>query len=118
MSAETTVVGVEQRLLVEIDDGAAVTVVPVGISADLTVITPGVQGPPGPAGPPGGAFYVYDRHGVPAATWTITHDLGRYVHVSIIGDDGREVTSDVDHPDLNHTVITFAAPFSGKAIIG
>lgn len=78
----------------------------------------GPAGPQGPPGPAGGDIFVYDRAGVPAATWTITHNRGRYTHVTVIGDDGREVTSDVEHPDLNTTVITFAAPFSGKAVIG
>uniref|UniRef100_UPI003F491D0F hypothetical protein n=1 Tax=Nonomuraea sp. CA-251285 TaxID=3240002 RepID=UPI003F491D0F len=116
--AVTVVVGAEQRLLVTVDDGLRVGTVAAGVLAELAVITPGVQGPPGPAGPPGGAFYVYDRAGVPAATWTIAHGLGRRVHVSITGDDGREVDADVDHPDPNTTVIVFGVPFSGTALIG
>ncbi len=80
--------------------------------------TPGPQGPPGPQGAAGGDYVTYDRNGVPAATWTISHNLGRYPHVSIIADDGSEVSSDVDHADVNTVVITFAVPFSGKAIIG
>lgn len=75
----------------------------------------GAQGPPGPAG---GDVFVYDRGGVPAATWTIEHGRGRRVHVTVLGDDGSEVTTDVTHPDLNTTVITFASPFAGKAVIG
>ncbi len=80
--------------------------------------TPGPHGPPGPAGPAGGEVFVYDRNGVPAATWTIGHDLGRKVHVTISDDDGNEVDADVANPDLNTTVITFATPFSGTALIG
>jgi hypothetical protein len=79
---------------------------------------PGPQGPPGPVGPAGGAIFVYDRAGVPASTWTIAHDLGRPVHATIIGDDGHEVDSDVEHPDPNTAVISFAEPFSGTALIG
>lgn len=85
---------------------------------EIEQATPGPQGPPGPAGPAGGEVYVYDRAGVPASTWTISHDLGRRVHVTVVGDDGREVDTDVEHPDLNTTVITFASPFSGTALIG
>jgi hypothetical protein len=84
----------------------------------VELATPGPQGPPGPAGPAGGATYLYDRAGVPAATWTIVHGLGRRVHVTIAGDDGREVDSDVQHVDSNTIVITFAEPFSGTALIG
>jgi hypothetical protein len=79
---------------------------------------PGPSGPQGPPGPAGGDVFVYDRAGVPAATWTITHNRGRRVHVTVVNDAGTEVTSDVTHPDLNTTVITFASPFSGAAIIG
>lgn len=85
---------------------------------EIEVATPGPQGPPGPPGPAGGETFVYDRAGVPAATWTIAHGLGRRVHVTVAGDDGREVEADVDNPDLNTTVITFATPFSGTALIG
>lgn len=79
---------------------------------------PGPAGPQGPPGPAGGDIYIYDRAGVPAATWTVAHNLGRYAHVSVLADDGSEVTTDVVWPNVNTTVITFAAPFSGKAIIG
>ncbi|MFI6819281.1 hypothetical protein ACIBG7_43320 [Nonomuraea sp. NPDC050328] len=79
---------------------------------------PGPAGPPGPPGPAGGDVFLYDRAGVPAATWTIEHGRGRRVHVTVIDDTGTEVTADVAHPDLNTTVITFAAPFSGAALIG
>lgn len=84
----------------------------------IDLAAPGPQGPPGPPGPAGGQTYLYDRAGIPASTWTISHNLGRYPHVSVLGDDGAEVDSDVVHSDQNNTVITFAAPFSGRAIIG
>lgn len=84
----------------------------------VDLATPGPQGPPGPAGPAGGEVFVYDRAGVPAATWTIEHDLGRRVHVTVCDDDGNEVDADVANPDLNTTVIVFATPFSGTALIG
>lgn len=104
-------------ILVEIDHTTEV-VVDDGPSIALELTLPGIQGPPGPPGPAGGEVYVYDRSGVPAATWTIQHDLNRHVHVTVVGDDGREVDSDVEHPTPNSTVITFAEPFSGTALIG
>lgn len=104
-------------IVVEIDRGPEVLVVTSPpIILDLSV--PGVQGPPGPVGPAGGEIYLYDRAGVPAATWTIVHNLGRAVHVTIVGDDGSQVSSDVEHPDNNTVVIIFAEPFSGTALIG
>jgi hypothetical protein len=107
-------------LAVDLSTPPTVTV-ELGSPIALTAGTPGIQGalgPPGPAGAPGGAFFVYDRAGVPAATWTITHNLGRAVHVTVVGDDGFAVISDTEHPDPNTVVITFAFPFSGRAFVG
>lgn len=101
-----------------IDPGTVYELVVSPVEVTVDVATPGPQGPPGPPGPAGGSTYVYDREGVPAATWTITHNLGRRVHVTITDDDGREVLADVEHTDLNTTVVTFATPFSGTALIG
>lgn len=84
----------------------------------VELASPGPQGPPGPPGPAGGEHFIYDRNGVPAATWTVEHGLGRRVHVTVMAADGTEVTTDVVSPDLNTTVITFAAPFAGVAVIG
>lgn len=85
----------------------------------LEMVSPGPQGARGPAGTSGGSHFIYDRNGVPAASWPIVHNLGRRAHVSIIGDDGAIVDSDVIHnPDLNSLTITFAAPFSGVAVVG
>jgi hypothetical protein len=78
----------------------------------------GPAGPQGPEGPVGGTYFIYSRNGVPAATWTIQHNLHRDVHVTVLGDDNRRVWTDEDHPDDDTIVLTFAAPFSGKAIIG
>lgn len=84
----------------------------------LELSSPGPQGPQGPAGTSGGSHFIYNRNGIPAASWPITHNLNRRAHVSIIGDDGKEVDSDVTHNDLNNLTIDFAQPFSGVAVIG
>lgn len=124
MSTPFEVVEISEERTVVIDGEPTVVVeietVPT-ISVD--VVSAGMQGPAGPQGPPGpdGVSYepyVYDRAGVPAATWTIAHNLGRRVHVTVLNDDGTEVDTDVEHPDLNHTTITFAVPTSGIAILG
>lgn len=65
----------------------------------------------------GASGFLYDRAGVPASTWTISHNLNRQVHVTVLGDDNRKVITDEEHPDLNTVVLTFASPFSGRALL-
>lgn len=50
----------------------------------------------------------------PATVWTITHTLGHLPSVHIIVDD-EEVDADVDYPNINTVVITFAEPQTGYA---
>lgn len=115
-----SVVEVAERrtLLVEAPDEAPAQLAVTGPAVTLQLSATGLQGPPGPPGSGGNTWFVYDRAGVPAATWTIVHGLGRPVHVTILGDDGAEVDTDIEHPpDLNTVVATFAAPSTGTAII-
>lgn len=77
---------------------------------------PGPQGPQGPPGATGGDPLIYDRNGIPAQIWTIAHNRGRYVGVTVLLDTGEEVDSDVMQ-DLNNVVVTFASPTSGKAVV-
>ncbi|MEW9530592.1 hypothetical protein [Microbispora sp. NPDC049125] len=118
----TTVVEIVSQRIVVVDGSTRCELTLTTVTPPpIAVASPGPQGPPGAQGPPGpagGEQFVYDRGGVPAATWTIVHGLGRYPPVSVLTDDHVEVDSDVVHADLNTTVITFAVPFSGKAIIG
>jgi hypothetical protein len=81
--------------------------------------SPGPQGPRGPAGPagaPGGSAYEHVQS-TPAATWIITHNLGRFSHVSLLEDDGTEFEADVVHADINTVVVTFPSPHTGTAIV-
>jgi hypothetical protein len=94
------------------------------VAADVVyaqVSAPGPQGPagaPGPIGPAGGDLFVYDRNGVPAQQWPIAHNLGRFVHITVLLDSGEEITPDVTQSDLNNAVIAFGVPTSGKALVG
>lgn len=118
-----TVVEITQRRTVVVeapDDDPAVLDV-TGPVVNLEVAGSGLQGPAGPSGAPGSGgdtYFLYDRAGVPAATWTIDHGLGRPVHVTILDDSGAEADTDITHtPDLNTVVATFAAPTTGTAIV-
>ena len=79
---------------------------------------PGSIGPipiPDPSSNDGG--YIHYQN-VPAATWIIVHNLGREVHVTVWDSTGEVVYPEVDNPNLNTTVVTFADPYTGTAIIG
>lgn len=83
------------------------------------VSSSGPPGPQGPIGPAGGEAFIYDRNGVPANPWIITHNLGRIVGAVIVGDDGiRRFADEQQSPPYNVLTISFAAPFSGKALVG
>lgn len=85
----------------------------------VTISAPGTPGPQGPIGPAGGDVIVYDRNGIAANPWIIAHNLGRLVHVTIIGDDGYERFADIiQMSPYNVITITFGGPFSGKALVG
>lgn len=70
---------------------------------------------PDPSSPEDGVVF-YQR--TPSATWTIIHNLGHEVHVTVWDDTGEVVYPEVDNPSLNVTVVTFANPATGTAIIG
>lgn len=83
---------------------------------ELVFSSPGPQGPQGETGLPGGSFYEHSQP-TPAGTWTIPHNLGRRVHVSVFDASGTEVKTDVDQASVNTAVLTFGAPFSGSAVL-
>lgn len=53
----------------------------------------------------------------PAATWSLTHALGRYPEVTVLDAAGRVVWPDVEHPSISQVVITFGSPATGKAYL-
>lgn len=80
--------------------------------ADVLVIP--VSGPPGPAGAPGGSRYSYIQ-ATPAAVWVINHNLGHHPLITLLDEAGVVIDSDVEHPSLNTTVVTYATPTAGTA---
>tara|TARA_B100000953_G_C17969962_1_gene405825 strand:- start:350 stop:697 length:348 start_codon:yes stop_codon:yes gene_type:complete len=92
----------------------------------LTETATGPQGPAGPAGPTGPAgadgsgaantTVVHDQASA-SATWTITHNQGRYPSIDIIDSSGNHVIGDIKHNSVNQLVATFDNAFAGKAII-
>jgi hypothetical protein len=51
------------------------------------------------------------------ATWTITHNLGKYPSVMVVDTGGNVVMGEVQYTSTNQLVLTFSATFSGKAYL-
>lgn len=61
--------------------------------------------------------YVHTQS-VPAATWTIHHNLGRYPSVTVIDSFNDMVEGGaINYPNANTLTISFAGGFSGKAVL-
>lgn len=73
-----------------------------------------VRGPQGIPGTGGGSFEF--SQDVAAASWYITHGLGRYPEVTIVTIAGERVYADVSYPDENSVYIEFPTPIAGKAV--
>ena len=69
----------------------------------------GLQGPPGPTPLLG---YVHTQSS-PAATWSVSHTLGRFPFGSEIVISDEKVFADITYPDASTAVVTFASPRSG-----
>lgn len=52
-----------------------------------------------------------------SAAWLIQHDLGKFPSVSIVDSAGTVVMGEVRYLDLNSILISFIAPFCGKAYL-
>lgn len=50
-----------------------------------------------------------------AATWTVTHNLGKRPSVTVVDSAGTMVHGDVGYVSDAELVITFSAPFGGRA---
>jgi hypothetical protein len=85
---------------------------------ELVFSQQGPQGIPGPMGPPSDVAHVHQQM-IPSDHWVITHNLGELVqHVTVSDSAGTQVYGTVDYVDQNTLTITFAAAFSGTAVIG
>lgn len=52
---------------------------------------------------------------IPSSSWTINHNLNKIPSVTVLDSSNKVVIGEVQHSNLNTTIITFNAPFSGKA---
>jgi hypothetical protein len=75
-----------------------------------------VSGAPGPQGPAGTDATYRHIQSVAAATWTVTHNLGKRPAVTVTDSSGRVVLGDVRYLSDSAAEVTFSAAFAGEAI--
>ena len=74
-----------------------------GVWREPAVNAPGVQG-------------YQHRQTLPAVTWTVRHNLGRYPGAVVLDTAGNRIyPGGESYPDLDTLVLTFSAPFPGTA---
>jgi len=74
---------------------------------DFAVFTLSTQGVP---------TFIFNQ-GVPATTWSITHNLGKFPSITVIDTGNTVVTGEYTYVDNNNVVLTFSAGFAGKAYL-
>ncbi len=107
-------------ITIEITEGRDITVdaastvdVDLDAGTDIVMEVGTIQGP---EGPPGAAqsTHVHNQP-LPAAVWTIDHNLGFWPDVIVYDTSGREAEGTVTNPSVNRTTLTFSAAFAGTA---
>lgn len=74
---------------------------------DFAVFTLSSQGTP---------TFIFNQ-GVPASTWNIQHNLGKFPSITVVDTAGTVVMGQYDYVDNNNITLTFAAGFAGKAYL-
>ncbi len=74
---------------------------------DFAVFTLSTQGAP---------TFIFNQ-GVPASTWNIQHNLGKFPSITVIDTAGTVVTGQYTYIDNNNVTLTFSAGFAGKAYL-
>jgi len=74
---------------------------------DFAVFTLSSQGAP---------TFVFTQ-GVPATTWNIQHNLGKFPSVSVINNNNVVINGEVIYIDNNNVQLNFSAGFTGKAYL-
>lgn len=53
---------------------------------------------------------------IPAKTWDVLHNLGKFPSVTVTDSNDDEVEGDIQYVSLNRVRLSFSGAFSGKAI--
>ena len=62
----------------------------------------------------GDKTYVHYQN-VQSDTWEIQHNLDKYPSITVVDSANNIVVGDICYIDTNKVIVTFSAPFSGKA---
>lgn len=103
----------ESVLEITLVPAPAVEVQPPAPSVVLEIMEVGARGPAGPTGPSGGTAFVHQQT-VAAATWIITHNLGRLPAVVLVL-QGTPQYTDVQYVSPNQITVTWPTPTVGEA---
>jgi len=74
---------------------------------DFAVFTLPLQGSP---------TFIFTQ-GVPATTWNIQHNLGKFPSVSVVNNNDLLVNGEITYTDTNNITCNFSAAFAGKAYL-
>lgn len=77
-----------------------------------SVVTIGLQGPIGPVD----SFRFQFQQTVPAALWTVNHNLGARPNVEVLSVGGVRMLAEVIHTNINQVLVYFDQPQSGLVI--
>ena len=55
--------------------------------------------------------------GVPAVTWNIQHNLGKFPSVSVVNNNNVVINGEITYIDNNNLTCNFSAAFAGKAYL-
>lgn len=115
---DAATIAVGTTTTVENGTPAAVTNAGTSGAAVLNFTIP--AGPTGPQGPPGRdgltTSYIHEQV-TPSASWAINHNLNYFPNVTVVDSGGSDVVGSISYVDQDNLVITFNAPFGGKAYL-
>jgi len=74
---------------------------------DFALFTLSTQGTP---------TFVFNQ-GVPASTWSVQHNLGKFPSITVIDSSNTVVTGEYTYVDTNNVTLKFSAGFAGKAYL-
>ena len=81
----------------------------------VTASAAGAQAGGGSGGSGSGDKNYIHVQSLPATSWIVNHNLGKFPAIKIIDSAGTEVVGGIVHIDTNQAVLSFLAPFTGTA---
>jgi hypothetical protein len=85
----------------------------------VRISAPGPQGPrgiTGDTGPVGSDLTYLHTQSVPASTWTVVHNLGKFPSTTIFDSTGDIVAAPVNYVDTSTAIISFSGATAGRAV--